>query len=252
MSTFNRTDLKDKYNNPSTGLYKTGQNRGIGSDDQRAMIDDVVDSLFNLESDGYTGAKGIKNSVNTITNLKAVVTVGLSVPFYTVFRDTANSDILRVYELVSGTSAESSPTIIRPNDYAASTNEKVWKLCSLDSGSVTSGTYTPTETSVTNLDSTPNAGVFRWTRIGNIVQVSGRVTYDPTAGSTFSEFRLSLPIASDFAAASDCVGCGSDANGTVFEIAADITNNEAQINFTSVSGGTSASTASFMFTYEVL
>jgi hypothetical protein len=31
------------------------------------------------------------------------------------------------YVLATGTDAESSPNIIRPDDYAASTNEKVWK-----------------------------------------------------------------------------------------------------------------------------
>lgn len=122
----------------------------------------------------------------------------------------------------------------------------------LYAGVGSSGTYTPTETSVTNLDSTPVAALFRWTRIGNIVHVAGAVTYDPTAGSTFSEFRLSLPVASNFAASTDCSGCGADANGTVFEISADATNNEAQVNFTTIAGATSSSTARFMFTYEVI
>ena len=36
--------------------------------------------------------------------------------------------MVRYYELDEATDAESSPTIIRPNDYATSTNEKVWRL----------------------------------------------------------------------------------------------------------------------------
>jgi len=39
-----------------------------------------------------------------------------------------NGGAAKFYTLVSGTDAEASPTVIRPDDYASSTNEKVWKL----------------------------------------------------------------------------------------------------------------------------
>lgn len=56
--------------------------------------------------------------------------------------------LLYHYDLVSGTDAESSPGVIRPDDYAASTNEKVWKLLGvyfnaatiLDGSDITLGT----------------------------------------------------------------------------------------------------------------
>lgn len=48
------------------------------------------------------------------------------------------STVLSFYELVTGTDAESSPTVIRPDDYASSTNERVWKLRSVTSLSATS------------------------------------------------------------------------------------------------------------------
>ncbi len=35
------------------------------------------------------------------------------------------------YQLVAGTTAEASPSIIRPDDYAGGTNEKIWKLGAL-------------------------------------------------------------------------------------------------------------------------
>lgn len=38
------------------------------------------------------------------------------------------SGVLYLYALQSGTDAESSPDVIRPDDYAGTTNEKVWKL----------------------------------------------------------------------------------------------------------------------------
>jgi len=134
----------------SGSLYPDNTTGLIGEEDVRSEGEDNKDSFFNLIDDAYIGAKGFKNSLNTITNLKAVVTLGISAPFYTAFRDTGNGNVLRVYELVSGTDAESSPDIIRPDDYAGTTNEKVWKLAknfTYDSLVVTaSGTDTYTAT----------------------------------------------------------------------------------------------------------
>lgn len=112
----------------SGSLFPDNTSGAIGEEDVRSQGEDIKDSFLNKTDEGYTGIKGWKNSINTIANLKAIVTVGSSVPYYTAFRDTGSSDVLRLYELVSGTNAESSPDIIRPNDYATTTNEKVWKL----------------------------------------------------------------------------------------------------------------------------
>lgn len=48
------------------------------------------------------------------------------------------STVLSFYELVTGTDAESSPSVIRPDDYATTTNERVWKLRGVSSLSDTS------------------------------------------------------------------------------------------------------------------
>ena len=71
--------------------------------------------------DGVTGATGGGG-----TNLDGVVTLSQSVPYEAAFKTSLG--LLRFYQLVSGTDAENSPWVIRPDDYAASTNEKVWKL----------------------------------------------------------------------------------------------------------------------------
>jgi len=67
------------------------------------------------------------------------------------------SNELYVYELESGTDAESSPEIIRPNDYAASTNEKVWRLKTVFNPSHSSEQITITGAGNTNI--TPALGV---------------------------------------------------------------------------------------------
>ena len=62
------------------------------------------------------------------TKLDGLATPALPLNTAVAFVDDSSSSILRIYELVTGTNAESSPTIIRPDDYATSTNERVWKL----------------------------------------------------------------------------------------------------------------------------
>lgn len=44
MSQLSKADFESKYNNASTGLYRAGQSRGIGSDDHRALVTDIKDS----------------------------------------------------------------------------------------------------------------------------------------------------------------------------------------------------------------
>jgi hypothetical protein len=81
-------------------------------------------------------------------------------------------------------------------------------------GVVRGGTYTPTGGLATNLAAiTPQLA--HWTRVGNTVTVSGRVTLDPTAGgATQTQFTLTLPIASDFANADDLCGVVTLLSGT--------------------------------------
>lgn len=63
--------------------------------------------------------------------LDAIPTAGLHVG---VVVGVYLSGALSFYRLTSGTDAESSPDVIRPDDYAASTNEKVWKVQQLAAG----------------------------------------------------------------------------------------------------------------------
>lgn len=67
MSKLDRITLKETFNNASTGLYKTGQSRGIGSDDHRTMIEHVADSNFNLTTDAYTGYSPTATATGTDT-----------------------------------------------------------------------------------------------------------------------------------------------------------------------------------------
>lgn len=64
----------------------------------------------------------------TSSDFDSIATINTDVGVGGAFFDDDDSGVLRVYELVSGTDAENAPDVIRPDDYAASTNEKVWML----------------------------------------------------------------------------------------------------------------------------
>jgi hypothetical protein len=57
-------------------------------------------------------------------NLDGILTVDLTVGVRALVVAGTNASL---YHLRAGTDAESSPAIIRPDDYAGTTNEKVWE-----------------------------------------------------------------------------------------------------------------------------
>lgn len=115
---------------------------------------------------------------------------------------------------------------------------------------VSSGTYTPTLTNVTNIAaSTPYE--CQYLRVGNTVTVSGKVDIDTTlAAGTASELGVSLPIASDFSAEENCGGTASSpaAASLVSAIRADATNDRAAMVFSAIS----LSNDSYFFEFSYL
>jgi hypothetical protein len=74
-------------------------------------------------------------------------------------------------------------------------------------GQVAASTYTPTLTNVTNVAASTSS-LMNYYRIGYQVTVYGRVTIDPTAGSTATVLDISIPISSNFANTTDAHGTG--------------------------------------------
>ena len=82
----------------------------------------------------------------TAADLDAVPTVAVTVGKLVQFVDQDDSpNVLRTYRLISGTTAESSPTVIRPDDYNASTNAKVWQQVQVDASAVVADIITQAE-----------------------------------------------------------------------------------------------------------
>lgn len=111
-------------------------------------------------------------------------------------------------------------------------------------------TYLPTLTNVTNLDAS-TAFTCQYMRVGSVVTVSGKVSVDPTAGAS-TELGISLPIASNLAAAEQCAGAAfaSGIAGQGAAIIGDATNNRAQMQWIAVD--TSNQPMYFSFTYLIV
>jgi hypothetical protein len=113
-----------------------------------------------------------------------------------------------------------------------------------------SGTYTPTLTNVTNV-SASTAYACQYLRVGNVVTVSGKIDYDPTAGGAI-ELGITLPVASNFTATEQCAGTGVSVisgDGPLW-IQADTTNDRA--SFRGVATDLTNHAGYFTFTYSVL
>jgi hypothetical protein len=122
-------------------------------------------------------------------------------------------------------------------------------LAALVAGELVAGTWTPTLTNVTNIDST-TAFQCQYNRIGGTVTGSGKITVDPTA-AVATEIGISLPIASNFGADEDAAGVAySQTNAQGGGISADTANDRMALKFLAI--GTASVTLYFTFSYQVI
>lgn len=115
-----------------------------------------------------------------------------------------------------------------------------------------SGIYTPTVTDVVNT-STYTVRECRYSRVGDIVTVSGQIELNTAAGAgTVSAFLVSLPIASAFTTSYQASGSGAlnvTRDGSIW-VSSDVASDKVQMNF--ISDAAVTYSASFMFQYRVL
>lgn len=112
-----------------------------------------------------------------------------------------------------------------------------------------SGSYTPTLSSLVNLDSATPA-TFRWNRSGNVINVVGYVTTDATTASlTSTTFEMTLPVnaaANPSYVLGLCSGASANENGIVLAVAAA---NRAKVYYSAQL--TTANTMVVQFSYGV-
>lgn len=94
-------------------------------------------------------------------------------------------------------------------------------------------TYTPTLTSVTNVDSSTGYSS-QYLRVGATVTVSGKLDVNATDAGTTVQLGISLPVSSNLANAHECAGTAvavGNMIGTTAAIIGDATNNRAELQF---------------------
>lgn len=135
MAQSDKTTINANFNQAGSGYFPDNTTREISEADVRLYVSTMNDSVPNMIDNAFDGLKGLKPGISTIAGLRAISTVSQSTGVFCTFRDTANSNILRTYELVTGTGTspnddESSPRQIKPTDYASGL-PKIWKLASI-------------------------------------------------------------------------------------------------------------------------
>lgn len=129
-----------------------------------------------------------------------------------------------------------------------------WTSLPYDSPVISSGTYVPTLTGVSNVGSVSVAGA-RYSRIGDQVTVSGRITVTPTAANTRTDVNISLPIASNFGGGADCGGSAAAISGSPPVVAAGLIFSDAaadQARLAFIAPNNSVQTVTFTFQYSLL
>jgi len=122
----------------------------------------------------------------TSADLDKVPTVGVTVGKAVVFADADTANVLRVYQLTAGTNAENAPSIIRPDDYNASTNQKVWTLRKIDASSSTVPSSVVTVSANLNLVvETHNYAYVEATSTISTITIPAQITSAWTANSNF-------------------------------------------------------------------
>ncbi len=117
----------------------------------------------------------------------------------------------------------------------------------LNGSQIASGTYTPTITNGTNVDSSSSASAF-YMRMQDVVWVRGSVSVDTTTDSLDTVIGISLPVSSNLAATNDLIGAIAGlGHGSVL---ADTVNDRATATF--IATGTTARTYYFDFAFKVL
>jgi hypothetical protein len=111
-----------------------------GSEGTPVNADDPDEYL--LKASGYEWLPTVTSKTGgTSADLDAIPTVTRPTGGVVAFKDTDSAlNKVRLYRLESGTNAESSPQYIRPDDYNASTNAKIWVFLPQVSDAITDPT----------------------------------------------------------------------------------------------------------------
>lgn len=126
----------------------------------------------------------------------------------------------------------------------------------LTADGISSGSYTPAYTTITGVSISFTPSVAYWLRIGAQVIVFGSVSFSNNTAPFNSEFRMTLPIASNFTLTTQAAGSGNLVVPTnsnyAFTVTADTSVTPKQAKLRSYVQVTGANTIAFLFAYTVV
>lgn len=132
---------------------------------------------------------------------------------------------------------------------AATTVNGNFNILPSGTGNVSSGAYNPTITAISGVTSA-GSGAAKWLRVGNIVQVTGKCTIDPSGAGGVISVNIELPVASAFTLATQGYGHVISTKPDVLDIQANTSNGTMNINGSTTDG--TSRVFEFTFMYEVI
>lgn len=175
---------------------------------------------FALNSDNVS--EGATNQFFTVTRARNALSGGTGISY------TAASGVIALANTAVTAGSYGSATSIPT--FTVNAQGQLTAAAGATIPTLATGTYTPTISSTSNLDSTPTVNApFLWQRIGNHVIGSGFLTVDPTAAAQ-AGFSMTLPVASNFTNNADASGPVSSSSEVGF-LFADTATDLFRINF---------------------
>ena len=156
--------------------------------------------------------------------------------------------VQNLLKVINNLTADATPD--RAADYVVTYDASAGATKKVLLGNITpAGTYTPTLTNTTNVAASTVTGPFLYMRAGNIVSVTGNISIDPTlAAPTLTELSISLPIASNFSAATDASGGGgAQSTNTVGSFVASAANDNVVLSFQATNAANTSWRVWFMY-----
>ena len=167
----------------------------------------------------------------------------------------AYSFIRQISDRIDGT----TPADITVDDLTVNGNTTIGNASSdtvtftaTPAGRILGSTYTPTAAEVTNFSSPSVSGII-YSRVNNTVHLVGNVS-GTSSTSGLMQVRVTVPIDSDFAVTTDCIGNATGSSGTVRaagDVVAETTLNALLISVYQTSGA-AVWDVRFQATYRVI
>jgi hypothetical protein len=267
----------DKYITSSVGYKILNGNfsvtsTGLGTFASRLNVGGAADnSLFSLNNGGgttytngfspnasnYTGAITLGGGTTYVYTGSGAVTWTLPTPsgnnqIYIIKNNGSGVITLNAYaanQLINLSSVASSSIIISIGETVTIQQDGSNKSYIVNIGG-SSGTYTPTITNVLNVSSSSIPYTCYYSKVGNIVTVSGIIDITPTASGAATSLYLSLPISIGTPSTSKFISgvATSTNNGAVLGM---FGQSYLNAHITYVSTSTFLNEFNFTFTYEV-